>query len=1193
MDVSGNRVGQKKRRDSARRPPYGRFFRLRGECLETRCLLSVNPVTGLNADYSIVPQSGPIAIPAVFGTTVLGRRLFYNESGTASPQRYDGDNAAINANDDNAIATDKVAYLPNDPGAATFANVSSYSKGINGIMVDLSGSGHSSITAADFVFKIGNNNSPETWQTAPAPTAVFVRSGAGTSGSDRVEILWADGAIQKSWLEVIVRANGNTGLSQGPGWPAGYGDVFFFGNVVGDSGAGDTAVNATVNSIDEAGARNNPQVVENNIPITNIYDFNRDARVNSVDEAICRLNATTSADVVKYLYGIGGLVEPSLAPPDLDADSNNDGQIADNDDAIEDQSPGQLIDASADGQGELAPLMIQPIANFVSGGLTLHYDAALLTIYAQSDRTSLIANGAHVSPGTTVYAEGLAVGSSTVTLNYTVSATTVTDSVVLTIPMNLQIDSNNDEVIDASDDAIAGVPGLPGKIIMVDNGDSDGNGIPDFADGYTLPAAITNQFATNGIDPADTSEDAVPMAFTPLRLSIAQSIDLSTARLRFVYSGSDPAGVTFHGIEFQPAPGHLRIWTKDGFELRTSATVNATVDAGDFVPTAASETDSSGDITPAQLGITGTNRTITLYVEGIAESAAPGSDPIELVFVQAPSSATKQKSIPNSTAADAGLQIGKVEDVKASDQFNASTTFLDATDHNAWIPLNDDDDDNDGTSDNQAASLSPVENDLLRVALYGPKDDAGTAQLLIASNLRVWQKTGADYTRVISRTTTASGTPLQLLSANGQMDLFVEATSWTSTRQKGDITVYWKSNGSPTFKRGAADTIHVFKIEGPRNVPDFAEYDYKATGGQPGTAKSQFVSENPRGGEQQNNQQGQTTDTQSVLWTEGATFGKIRYKAAPNFIWAFDVAIVKVELTTGNFQLAPAATNGPVQVVDSNGVPTGRIDSTTGRSQGTDRTVAYNNQLPAEHQALDTPAMTATISISKMEGPVRNSVMFGVSHIQVGLIQSVSFFYRAKYTGNVIDPIVPVNATMLDLITKKPKPGVTYNDTVVGGNLFDPVERKRPWYDPTGVTGGGATGMFQSETDTLVENQLLKIADTPFHNGRILPALNGLTLIGYDFVWGFTDYVAVRTTDANNGADNIYTQRAVGTWRLDLTGSLIGGTNVQFGTYQRTGNGVAVVNQFQFIGDGTRVPDNVVGDNVAIVNDTLEALPGL
>ncbi len=241
---------------------------------------------------------------------IVGRRLFYNQSGTGGATvRYDGNNLAINSLDDNAIATDKVAYLPEDAGAATFANVSSYSKGINGIMIDIAGV-HGSITAADFEFHVGNNNTPSTWALANPPTSISVRAGAGVSGSDRVEIIWNSGAPFRQWLEVIALSNAHTGLPQKVSYPVGQADAFFFGNAAGDTGAGDTSVNATVNAVDEGGARNNPQVVGNNIPITNIYDVNRNAVVNAVDEGIIRNNNTNSATVLKYL----NLASPPAAP---------------------------------------------------------------------------------------------------------------------------------------------------------------------------------------------------------------------------------------------------------------------------------------------------------------------------------------------------------------------------------------------------------------------------------------------------------------------------------------------------------------------------------------------------------------------------------------------------------------------------------------------------------------------------------------------------------------------------------------------------------------------------------------------------------------------------------------------------------------------------------------------------------------
>jgi len=251
------------------------------------------------------PLTG-VVVPAP--STVVGRQLFYNQSGTASPLRYDGNNAAINANDDLAIATDKSAYLPGT-GASTFANVSSYTKGINGIMIDLAGT-HGTITAADFIFRVGNNNTPNSWVAGPAPSSISVRAGAGVSGSDRVTLTWANGAISKQWLEVILLANTNTGLEQKAGYPVGQGDVFFFGHALGDTGAGDTATQANVSATDEIGARNNPLSLFNNVPITNVYDFNRDAQVNATDAITARNNPTTIGNVTRFIT----VANPPTAP---------------------------------------------------------------------------------------------------------------------------------------------------------------------------------------------------------------------------------------------------------------------------------------------------------------------------------------------------------------------------------------------------------------------------------------------------------------------------------------------------------------------------------------------------------------------------------------------------------------------------------------------------------------------------------------------------------------------------------------------------------------------------------------------------------------------------------------------------------------------------------------------------------------
>src|SRR5205807_8123511 len=103
---------------------------------------------------------------------------------------------------DAAIATDKRALFTGQ--SATFANYTSYSRGINGVMVDVRRLANlGSISASDFVFSVGNDNDPSGWGPPPfGPTNVVVRRGAGVDGSSRVEITFPDGSIRNQWLRV-------------------------------------------------------------------------------------------------------------------------------------------------------------------------------------------------------------------------------------------------------------------------------------------------------------------------------------------------------------------------------------------------------------------------------------------------------------------------------------------------------------------------------------------------------------------------------------------------------------------------------------------------------------------------------------------------------------------------------------------------------------------------------------------------------------------------------------------------------------------------------------------------------------------------------------------------------------------------------------------------------------------------------
>ena len=131
----------------------------------------------------------------------------------------------------------------------------------------------------------------------PTPTIVALRPNAGSGGSDRVELIWADNAIQKTWLEVTVQANSDTGLT------APY--SFFFGNALGDDGVGDTT-SAFTNATDDVDARNHPGSL---VPVTGLYDYNRDGFVNSTDSLIAQNNT----GFIRFI-NIAGIAQDTTIP---------------------------------------------------------------------------------------------------------------------------------------------------------------------------------------------------------------------------------------------------------------------------------------------------------------------------------------------------------------------------------------------------------------------------------------------------------------------------------------------------------------------------------------------------------------------------------------------------------------------------------------------------------------------------------------------------------------------------------------------------------------------------------------------------------------------------------------------------------------------------------------------------------------
>lgn len=235
-----------------------------------------------NVEYLASPEVElSFDVLAVSTAQVVDRYVFYNNS------KWDGNDPGASPADDGAVAPDKVPLLPG--GKASFANYTSYSRGLNGIIVDIAGLG-GELTASDFGFRIGNSDNPADWAVAPNPT-ITVRPGAGTDGSDRVTLIWADGAIQRQWLQVTVKATANTGL------PAE--DVFYLGNAVGETGLANTGSRFTVSSADAVYALNNAK--SEGAAITEIGDHNRDQRVTLDDATVSLSNLSVGSSALLEL----------------------------------------------------------------------------------------------------------------------------------------------------------------------------------------------------------------------------------------------------------------------------------------------------------------------------------------------------------------------------------------------------------------------------------------------------------------------------------------------------------------------------------------------------------------------------------------------------------------------------------------------------------------------------------------------------------------------------------------------------------------------------------------------------------------------------------------------------------------------------------------------------------------------------
>jgi len=200
-------------------------------------------------------------------------------------------------------------------------------------------------------------------------------------------------------------------------------------------------------------------------------------------------------------------------------------------------------------------------------------------------------------------------------------ARTILVKLVTTLP--LLIDANNDDALivptpdntPVSEQRTFDDTSEPGKLISINTGDKDSDGIPDYADGYNL---FKDQSSSASPPTADQGA-----GFVPVTLQLPSWVDPASVQLTFTYSASDPNLVTRSGTgsddnpyTYTPAEGDLRLWTKDEVAQRNAASVGQ---GGDWI-----KPDESF---PAS-NLEGT----TIYVEAVRPSTTLADDAITVTI---------------------------------------------------------------------------------------------------------------------------------------------------------------------------------------------------------------------------------------------------------------------------------------------------------------------------------------------------------------------------------------------------------------------------------------------------------------------------------------------------------------------------------------------------------------------------------
>lgn len=358
-----------------------------------------------------------------------------------------------------------------------------------------------------------------------------------------------------------------------------------------------------------------------------------------------------------FPVSVGDSLKITACDIDLDADTDQDGDCdqAETESAGEESAQGGLLvpcnfdDDDGDGvpdsrqagpvekDDDLVPFRVRRIVGDAQASVTLEWprgresDRWRLRIWSDARKTRELVLPYVFQPGDpeVCYAEGIGLPAGVSFAKLRLVLRSATGRILQEDLLGTKILGPDLDLFGSLDLAPAQEPEAeiaeacpPGCPVAAAAGDSDGDGIPDFADGYDL-------------DPGLPADDSSPHAMGLALLRLPYSIDYAKARIRLVYQASDPALVQ-HGVlagrevwwlpehVFQPS-GNLRLWRGLDGKARnlkgTGRNPSSVLAArpGDFVAPGLYE---ASDL--ARLGIGPLSPQAWLWVEPVRRSLKPG-----------------------------------------------------------------------------------------------------------------------------------------------------------------------------------------------------------------------------------------------------------------------------------------------------------------------------------------------------------------------------------------------------------------------------------------------------------------------------------------------------------------------------------------------------------------------------------------